>query len=72
MTLLIPALVFTRIYGRITTRIPNEYDPMRELKSPYSLNRKYYIITKIEDLILRNGVSFPNEESLLFIGRKGR
>ncbi|MGD0821873.1 MAG: class I SAM-dependent methyltransferase [Desulfomonilia bacterium] len=72
ITLLLPVLVFSRIYGRIITRTQYEYDPMRELKIAYSLNRILCIISKTEELLLRAGISFPAGGSLLCIGRKGR
>ena len=54
ITLLLPVLVFSRIYGRIITRNQHEYDPMRELRIAYSLNKILCIISKTEELLLRS------------------
>jgi hypothetical protein len=72
ITLLLPVLVFSRIYDRIIRRNQHEYDPMRELRIAYSLNRILCIISKTEGLLLRAGISLPVGGSLLCIGRKGR
>ena len=49
MTLLLPVLVFSKNYGSVITKNQHEYDPMRELRIAYTLNRILCIISKTEE-----------------------
>ncbi len=71
ITLLLPVLIFSRIFARFATnRRKREYDPLRELKLKPVINAVMQAVCKVEERILANGADLPAGGSLLCIGIK--
>lgn len=68
ITLLLPVMILSRMFGRFTINRRRKYDPMRELKVNSIANRIMGEVCALEERILRRQVSFSAGGSLLCIG----
>lgn len=72
ITLLLPLMIFSRLYGKIAVSGHKAYDPLRELKIHPLVNRIMEMVCTMEERILQRGVSLPAGGSLLCVGIKER
>jgi len=70
ITLLLPVMVLSRLYGRYLTRDTEECDYARELKIHPRLNGFMRALCSVEEAILKTGMSLPAGGSLLCVGIK--
>lgn len=70
ITLLLPAMVLSRLYGRYLTWDTDVCDHARELKIHPMLNDIMQSVCSVEEVILETGMSLPVGGSLLCVGIK--
>ncbi|HQG31976.1 MAG TPA: class I SAM-dependent methyltransferase [Deltaproteobacteria bacterium] len=70
ITLLLPLMVLSRLYGRFAVNARKEYDPLRELKMHPLMNRIMGRVCRVEERVLQRGIKLPTGGSLLCIGVK--
>jgi SAM-dependent methyltransferase len=65
--LLLPLLLFTRTWQRLR---PAEFDPAAELRVGPALNGMLGALMKVEERLIRSGLSFPAGGSLLLVAKR--
>ncbi len=71
ITLLLPLMIFSRLYAQLAVSKQKEYDPLRELRIASSINRILSQVCGVEGRMLERGKSLPIGGSLICIARKG-
>jgi SAM-dependent methyltransferase len=72
ITLLLPVMIFSRLYALLNLNRHKVFDPLRELRISPVLSRILGLVCSAEERIIKAGISLPMGGSLLCIGRKGQ